>query len=296
MRQQQITPASVSPARGRRRWRRPLVIALVVAVGLVTGGVLYGAYGYRPPEAGRAWRSAYLRGVPSRFVETPVARLHHVHAGQGYTQLKDHRFGWDLDAMTTALGSLMDAVGIRRAALAGNSWSGGWALAFAQRHPERVSWLALLDPTALAGRDMWSWGILKYPVVGELLTNLFGTSKSTVRSAVEQTLVHRDRLTDELVDEAGAPLTFHDNLEATYRLERGLDWSQTERALPSTRTPTLVVWGRQDKIVPVRQAGRIGQLLPDAQVQLLDQCGHAVMLDCPEQVNALLVGFLGQRQ
>jgi pimeloyl-ACP methyl ester carboxylesterase len=233
---QQVTPAPVGPARSRRRWRRPLVIALVV-VGLVTGVVLYGAYGYRPPEAGRAWRSAYLRVVPSRFVGTPVARFHYVHAGKG-------------SPMTTALG----------------------------------------------GRDAWSWEILKYPVVGELLTNLLGTRKSTVRSALEQTPVHRDRLTDELVDEAWAPLTFHDNLEATYRLERGLDWSQTERALPSTRTPTLVVWGRQDKIVPVRQAPRLGQLLPDAQVQLLDQCGHAVMLDCPGQVNALLAVFLGQRQ
>jgi pimeloyl-ACP methyl ester carboxylesterase len=333
MRNQQVTPASISPARTRRRWRRPLVIVLVV-VGLVTGGVLYGAYGYRPPEAGRAWRSAYLRVVPSRFVETPVARFHYVHAGQGspvilvspgaatvvawkeqlpvlarhhsvyvvdlpgqgYTQLKDRRFGWDLDAMTTALGSFMDAVGIQRAALAGNSWSGGWVLAFAQRHPERVSRLVLLDPTALAGRDVWSWEILKYPVVGELLTNLFGARKSTIQSAVEQTLVHHDRLTDALVDEAWAPVTFHDNLEATYRLERGLDWSQTERALPATRTPTMVVWGRQDKIVPVRQARRLAQLLPDSQVHLLDRCGHAVMLDCPEQVNGLLVGFLGQRQ
>jgi pimeloyl-ACP methyl ester carboxylesterase len=174
--------------------------------------------------------------VPSRFVETPVARFHYVHAGKG-------------SPMTTAIGSFMDAVGVRRAALAGNSWSGGWALAFAQRHTERVSRLALLDPTALGGRDAWSSEILKYPVVGELLTNLLGTRKSTVRSALEQTLVHRDRLTDELVDEARAPLTFHDNLEATYRLERGLDW-----------------------------------------------CGHAVMLDCPGQVNALLAVFLGQRQ
>jgi pimeloyl-ACP methyl ester carboxylesterase len=178
------------------------VIALVV-VGLVTGGLLYGAYGYRPPEAGRAWRSAYLRVVPSRFVETPVARFHYVHAGegspvilvspgastvvawkeqlpvlarrhsvyvvdlpgQGYTQLKDRRFGWDLNAMTTALGSFMDAVGVWRAALAANSWSGGCALAFVQRHPARVSRLALLDPTALGGRDAWSWEILKYPVV-----------------------------------------------------------------------------------------------------------------------------------
>lgn len=48
--------------------------------------------------------------------------------GQGYTQLHDRHFDWDLAAMTGAIGTFMDAVGVPRAALAGNSWSGGWAL------------------------------------------------------------------------------------------------------------------------------------------------------------------------
>jgi pimeloyl-ACP methyl ester carboxylesterase len=59
--------------------------------------------------------------------------------GQGYTRLHDRRSGWNLAAMTAAIGTFMDAVGVRRAELAGNSWGGGWALAFAQRHPERVN-------------------------------------------------------------------------------------------------------------------------------------------------------------
>jgi alpha/beta hydrolase fold len=175
-----------------RRWRRRLTVALATVTALVAGAVLYGAYGYLPVEAGRGYQPHYTQTVPSRFVDTPIARFHYLNAGsgspvvllspgsawvvgwkeqlpvlarehsvyvvdlpgQGYTQLHDRRFGWNLAAMTAAIGTFMDAVGVRRAALAGNSWSGGWALAFAQRHPERVSRLALLDAAALATRDV----------------------------------------------------------------------------------------------------------------------------------------------
>ncbi|WP_214415205.1 alpha/beta fold hydrolase [Sphaerisporangium fuscum] len=312
---------------GIRRWvgRTAAVVAA-----LTVAAVLYGAYGYQPAEAGRGHTSPYLRAEGSRFADTPLARFHYLRAGsgspvvllspggasvigwkeqlgvlarahtvyvvdlpgQGYTRLKDRRFRWDLPAMTGAIASFMDAVGVRRAALAGNSWSGGWALAFAQRHPDRVSRLALLDATALHVKDTWSWEILKYPVIGELLTNLTGTGKATYRGWIAHTLVHRERATAQLVDELWAPATFRDNLRATYELERGLNWAETEEAMPSTRTPTLVLWGEQDKIVPVWQARRIGALLPDARVQILDRCGHAVQLDCPEPVNRLLLDFL----
>ena len=86
----------------------------------------------------------------------------------------------------------MDAVHVRRAAVAGNSWSGGWAISFAQRHPERVSRLMLLSSSGLDVRDPWQWEIPKYPVVGELLTNLF-TTKATVRDATRGVPTSDDR-------------------------------------------------------------------------------------------------------
>jgi pimeloyl-ACP methyl ester carboxylesterase len=329
---QQQTKASPMPTRWASSRRRHLIVALALTALLLVTGVLYGAYGYLPAEAGRSYRFPYLRAAPSRFVDTPVARFHYLHAGtgspvilvapgaasvigwrdqlpalarhhsvwvvelpgQGHTRLQDRRFRWDLAAMTDALGSFMDAVGIRRAALAGNSWSGGWVLAFAQRQPKRVSRLALLDASGLDIRDPWSWEILKYPVIGELVTNLTGASKSTVRSWAHQVLINQDIITDELIDEWWAPLTFHDNLRGNYLLERRLDWSETDRALPDTRTPTLVIWGEQDTVLPAWQARKLGQRLPNAQVKVLDRCGHAVQLDCPERVNRLLEGFLAR--
>ena len=177
-----------------RAWRRAVLVALAAILAALAGVVLYGAYVYQPPEAGRGYRQPYLEEVRSRFVETPVARFHYVQAGpgspvvlvspgaawvvawrhqlrvlsenhtvyvvdlpgQGYTELKDSDdFPWNLAGMTGALGSFMDAVHVRRAAVAGNSWSGGWALSFAQRHPERVSELMLLDSSGLDVRDPW---------------------------------------------------------------------------------------------------------------------------------------------
>ncbi|GAT71301.1 alpha/beta hydrolase [Planomonospora sp. ID91781] len=311
------------PVRQRRRRRLP-----AVATALLLAAVLFGAYGWQPAEDGRAFRSPYLAQAGSRYADTPIARFHYVQAGsgspvillspggtsvigwkeqvaalardhtvyvvdlpgQGYTRLKDADFAFDLEAMTSAVGAFLDAVGVRRAALAGNSWSGGWALAFAQRHPERVSRLALLDATGLDLPGTWMWESLKIPVVGELAVKL-STGKSTVRGLVEGMMVNKWRLTDRLLDEWWAPMTFHDNIRATYLLERRLDWAQTERALPSTATPALVLWGAQDTVQPVERARRFAELLPDARLQILDGCGHVPQLDCPEPVNRHLQAF-----
>lgn len=316
-------PATAQPAR-KRRWRRCLAAALA----LLVAALLFGAYGWQPPEDGRAYRSPYLAQVGSRYADTSIARFHYIQAGsgtpvvllspggtsvigwkdqldvlardhtvyvvdlpgQGYTQLKDSGFAFDLDAMVFAVGAFMDSLGVRRAALAGNSWSGGWALAFAQRHPDRVTKLALLDATGLDLPGTLMWESLKVPVIGELAVKL-STGKSTVRGLAEGMMVNKGRVTEQLVDEWWAPMTFHDNIRATYLLERRLDWAQTEGALPATETPTLVVWGKQDTIQPVERAHRFAELLPNEQLVILDGCGHVPQLDCPEQVNRHLQAF-----
>jgi pimeloyl-ACP methyl ester carboxylesterase len=110
--------------------------------------------------------------------------------GQGRTVLHDSSFGWDLSAMTGALASFLDAVHLQRAALVGNSWSGGWALSFAQRYPHRVGRLALLDSSSLDVPDIWAWRVFKIPVLGELLAN-FDVTRGSVRSFLDLAVYHR---------------------------------------------------------------------------------------------------------
>ena len=98
-----------------------------------------------------------------------------------------------------------------------------------------------------------------------------------------------------MIDAIWRPATRPDNVRATYELERSLDWRITQAALPWTRQPALVVWGAQDTVLPVAQAARFAELMPDARVHVLDGCGHALTLDCPDTVATLMGDFLGDR-
>lgn len=303
---------------------RRLALAIPLALVLAVVGA---AYLYAPPV------QAYAQPADSRFVETALARFHYLRKGngpplvllspgsswayawrpqldalsrdhtvyvldlpgQGFTELRDKAFRYDLDGTTTAIGAFLDAVGVPAAALAGNSWSGGWALAYAQAHPDRVTELLLLAPSGLDERDPLVWELLKVPVLGELLTSVGYASRDSVAGSVRDLFVHQERVTDEVIDAMWKPNTFPENLRSVYLLERGLDWSRTEAALPRVTQPVLLLWGNQDSVLPVRQADRFKRLLPDAEVHRLDACGHALTLDCSERVTALMEDFLGAR-
>ena len=175
------------------------------------------------------------------------------------------------------------------------SWSGGWALAYAQSHPLRVSRLVLLAPSGLDERDVWTWEITKPLVVGELLTNIGFGGRAGVAASIRDLFVHKERVTDRVIDAMWAPGTLTDNLRSVYLLERGLDWRITQARLHRTAQPTLIVWGAQDTVLPVTQAATFGRLLPNVKVAVLDGCGHALTLDCPDRVTGLMEDFLSAR-
>ncbi|MFG2054504.1 alpha/beta fold hydrolase [Micromonospora sp. NPDC048930] len=283
------------------------------------------AYAYVPGSA----TYPTVTGLRSRFLDTAVARFHYLREGsgsplvllpggtastyawqpqlaalsaghtvyvvdlpgQGYTEPRDPHFAYDLPAMEAAIGAFLDAAGLDRVDLAGHSWSGGWALDYAQSHPERVRRLVLLASSGLAVRDVASWEILKTPALGELVVNL-GYTRDAVQAGIADLFVHKERATPELAEAMWRPLTARPNLRSIYELERGLDWRRTQRRMPATPQPTLIIWGAQDTILPSWQAARFAALMPHAQATIIDGCGHAITLDCPDEVNALMRAFL----
>lgn len=211
--------------------------------------------------------------------------------GQGYTTLHDDDFAYDLPAMDTAIATFLDAVGLQTTALGGHSWSGGWALSFAQNHPSRVSELVLVASSGLDERDTFSWEMLKYPLVGELTVNL-GYTKAALASSVADLFAHKENATDAVAEAMWAPLVVEENRRSIYLLERGLDWSRTEPLLPATSQPTLILWGDEDSVLPVEQAARFAALMPNDRTHVIPGCGHAITLDCPDEVSTLMRTFL----
>jgi pimeloyl-ACP methyl ester carboxylesterase len=65
--------------------------------------------------------------------------------------------------------------------------------------------------------------------------------------------------------------------------------------LPEVTAPTLVVWGREDNLVPVRDADEFERLIPSARKVILEDTGHVPMLERPQTFNDLLVEFLDEQ-
>jgi pimeloyl-ACP methyl ester carboxylesterase len=322
--------ANPPPERGRIRRLLSIRAAAIIAPALVFAALLIAAFGYAPQVQAQGPPRGELGAIPSRYLDTSLARFHYIRQGsgtpvvllspgsaslrawlpefralaathtvyavdlpgQGYTRLHDPAaFTFGLPGMTQAIGTFLDAAHLGTVGLAGNSWSGGWALAFAQARPQRVSSLVLLAPSGLAEADPLSWELLKLPLLGRALTHVGAASTGMMRTGLRSLFVHRDLVTPAIVTAMWAPNTLPDNLRADYELEQNLDWTQTQRALPGTRVRTLVIWGRQDHVLPSAQAARFGRLLPDARVHVLGGCGHALTLDCPAAVTSMMESF-----
>jgi pimeloyl-ACP methyl ester carboxylesterase len=87
------------------------------------------------------------------------------------------------------------------------------------------------------------------------------------------------------------------NREMTFRIAwRPYMYSQTlPHLLGGVRTPTLVVWGRQDRIVPLECGERYAALLPNARLEVVADCGHLIELEKGDELAALVTEFLAGR-
>jgi pimeloyl-ACP methyl ester carboxylesterase len=62
--------------------------------------------------------------------------------------------------------------------------------------------------------------------------------------------------------------------------------------LPSFHLPTCIIWGKQDAVTPPEVADKFNELLPQSELHWIDQCGHAPMMEHPEQFNKVLLAWL----
>ncbi len=235
---------------------------------------------------GGLWHYSWREVIPA------LARNHTVYAvdlpGQGYTDLRRPGFAYDLPAMSTAIGSFFDAVGLKSAAVVGHSWGGAFSLHFAQQHPERVERLVLLDSPGLNAEKAPSTPMFTTPLVGEVVTRF--TTRELFTESIRSTFYNKQLVTPAMIDQLWPP--YSRNRDAFLAQWRNLDFRVTDAGLGAVRAPTLVVWGGNDEWLPASQAERLAARIPDARATVLPGCGHTVHEDCPGATIPLLQQFL----
>ena len=181
----------------------------------------------------------------------------------------------------------MDAMGIKKAHLVGNSFGGAIALRIATQHPERVDQLVL----------MGSMGV-DFPIT-EGLDTVWGYEGTidSMRNVLDFFAYSRDLVNEELAQvryEASVEPGFQEAFSAMFPAprQRWVDAMSTPEAEISKLTHrTLVMHGREDKVIPVSNSYKLEGLIDNADLAVFSHCGHWSMIERTADFNRLVRDF-----
>ncbi len=200
--------------------------------------------------------------------------------------------------LASFLAGFLHSQGVEIAHVVGNSLGGAISLQFAIDHPRRVRSLVLVDPGGF-GRSIYiTFRLQSVPLLGELLA---APSRRGVRMALEAASYRRDFITPDLIERfyeiACVPNQTPAYLQAVRRTislcgVRPDQLAALQAGVPSIKVPTLIMWGRQDRILPISHLDSARRLLPHAQVQIFEDCGHIPQMEKPEAFNRAVLDFI----
>ncbi len=208
---------------------------------------------------------------------------------------RPHDLPYTVEGYAAHLDGILTRLGVERAHLVLHDFGGPWGLEWAIGHRDRVASLTLVNTGVLL---RYRWHILariwRTPGLGEAF-------QATATYPALKALVNHQN--GKPLPEAFLRRMWEDSDKGSNRavrkLYRATDPAPTERrqapALREMRPPTLVVWGAGDPYIGVEMATRQREVFPDAQVIVLDGCGHWPMADDPERLTAAIVPFLRER-
>jgi 2-hydroxy-6-oxo-octa-2,4-dienoate hydrolase len=207
--------------------------------------------------------------------------------GFGFTERPDG-VEYSLDLWVDQVLGVMDGLGIEHASVVGNSFGGGLALRLAARHPDRVDRLVLMGSVGVP-----------FPIT-DGLDRVWGYEPSIERmkELIGLFAYSRELVTDELAEvryRASIQPGFQESFSAMFPAprQRWVDAMVTPAeeisALPHR---TLVVHGREDRIIPLENAVALLGLVPDAQLHVFGRCGHWTQIEHAEAFNRLVLDFL----
>lgn len=199
--------------------------------------------------------------------------------------------------MFQALDAVAAAAGVERFILGGNSMGGWISWRYALAHPERVEALILIDAAGAPPRTgekppklNLGFRLALSPFARPLVEHV--TPRSLVEKSLLDTTAADAIVTEEMVDRYWELLRFPGNRRATaIRATTDREDSLAE-SLSDVVAPTLIVWGREDQLVPVAAALTFSEAIPGSKLVVFDGVGHLPMEEAPDPTANALRRFL----
>jgi pimeloyl-ACP methyl ester carboxylesterase len=192
----------------------------------------------------------------------------------------------ELDLLHTSVGGLQKFVNrflehrnYNHCHLMGNSLGGHVALVHILKNPERIKSLILTGSSGLFENGMGD----TYPKRGD---------KEYIRNKTALTFYDPALATDELVNEVFEITNNRIKVIKIIALAKSAIRNNLGEELSQIKQPTCLIWGNNDTITPPFVAKEFNRLIPNSELYFIDKCGHAPMMERPEEFNRILDGFL----
>ena len=193
---------------------------------------------------------------------------------------------YDLPLLTTGVKTLakhihrfVNHMGLSDVILLGNSLGGHVGLIYCINHPQVVKTLVLTG----------SSGLYEHAFGGSFPRR---ESYDFVKEKVEYTFYDPAVATKELVDDVFKTINDRNRVIRILAMAKSAIRHNMSKDLHKIHIPVALIWGKNDKITPPEVANEFNQLLPDSELFWIDHCGHAPMMEHPEEFNRLLKVFL----
>ncbi len=228
-----------------------------------------------------------------------LAAHHQVYAvdlpGHGKTD-KPLDISYTLDDLSQFVKDFMSTLGIEKAHIVGHSLGGAVSMRLVLRQTAAVDRLVLVDSGGFGREVSMMFRILSLPLLGEMFTrpSLSG-SATLLKMFVHDPATMIDDIIEHNYQMSALP-SAQQSLMKTLRTNVNF-WGQIDNSpdiqrITSITNPVLVIWGRQDNLIPAAHADIAAKGFPNVHVQLIDNCGHFPMLEHASEFNRLLLDFL----
>ena len=185
-------------------------------------------------------------------------------------------------SFATYLKGFLTHKGLTDVILIGNSLGGHIGLLFSKMHPSFVKGLVITGSSGLYESAMGD----SYPKRGDY---------EYIKQKAQDVFYDPAVATKEIVDDVYATVNDRIKLIKTLAIAKSAIRHNMAHDLPKMLMPTCIIWGKNDKVTPPNVAEEFERLMPNAELFWIDKCGHAPMMEHPDEFNRLLDQWLQSR-
>lgn len=180
------------------------------------------------------------------------------------------------------LENFIEFKGLKNVILLGNSLGGHVGLLHTKLYPKMVKALVITGSSGLYESAMGDG----YPKRGDY---------EFIKKKAQDVFYDPEVATKEIVDEVYATVNDRRKLIKTLAIAKSAIRHNMSKDLPKMRTPTCIIWGENDSVTPPNVAREFHELLPDSDLFWIKECGHAPMMEHPNEFNIILDEWLQKR-